>query len=75
MRLGSTDVRLVVDTAESACKKSVQRLQYALAIDKTDPVFARSYIDTIVENAKTEATVLVLRGNAKDAKNRETKQQ
>jgi hypothetical protein len=75
MRLGSTDVRLVVDTAESACKKSAQRLQYALAIDKTDPVFARSYIDTIVENAKTEATVLVLRGNAKDAKNREAKQQ
>jgi hypothetical protein len=71
MRLGSTDVRLVVDTAESTCKKRAQRLQYALAADKIDPVFARSYMDTIMENAKTEATALVLKGNAKDARNRE----
>jgi hypothetical protein len=71
MRLGSADVRLVVDTAESSCKKRAQRLQYALAADKTDPVFARSYMETIKENAKTEATALVLRGNAKDARNRE----
>jgi hypothetical protein len=71
MRLGSNDVRLVVDTAESSCKKRAQRLQYALAADKTDPVFARSYMETIMENAKTEATALVLKGNAKDARNRE----
>jgi hypothetical protein len=71
MRLGSTDVRLVVDTAESSCKKRAQRLQYALTADKTDPVFARSYMETIKENAKTEATALVLKGNAKDARNRE----
>jgi hypothetical protein len=71
MRLGSTDVRLVVDTAESTCKKRAQRLQLALAADKTGPAFARSYMDTIVENARTEATALVLRGNAKDARNRE----
>jgi hypothetical protein len=71
MRLGSTDVRLVVDTAESSCKKRAQRLQYVLAADKMDPVFARSYIETILENTKTEATALVLKGNAKDAKNRE----
>lgn len=71
MRLGSTDVRLVVDTAEGTCKKRAQRLQLALAADRTDPAFARSYMDTIVENAKTEATALVLRGNAKDARNRE----
>ena len=71
MRLGSADVRLVVDTAESSCKKRAQLLQYALAAEKTDPVFARSYMETIKENAKTEATALVLRGNAKDARNRE----
>jgi hypothetical protein len=28
-------------------------------------------METIKENAKTEATALVLRGNAKDARNRE----
>jgi hypothetical protein len=71
MRLGSPDVRLVVDTAESTCKKRAQRLQYALAADKIDPVVARSYVDTIMENAKTEATALVLKGNAKDARTRE----
>ena len=71
MRLGSTDVRLVVDTAESSCKKRAQLLQYALAAEKTDPIFARSYVETIKENARTEAIVLVLRGNAKEARSRE----
>ncbi len=75
MRTGSPDARLVVDTAENSCKKSVQRLQLALVAEKTDPVFAQSYVDTIVKNAKTEAMVLVLTGNAKDAKDRDTKQQ
>ncbi len=75
MRAGSSDSRLVVDTAANSCKMGVQRLQLALVVDKTDPVFARSYVDTIVENAKTEAMVLVLKGNAKDAKARDAKQQ
>lgn len=75
MRAGSSDSRLVVDTAVNACKKGVQRLQLALVVDKTDPLFAKSYVDTIVENAKTEAMVLVLKGNAKDAKARDAKQQ
>jgi hypothetical protein len=74
MRAGSADSRLVVDTAVSSCKKGVQRLQLALVVDKTDPLFARSYVDTIVENARTEAMVLVLKGNAKDAKDRDAKQ-
>jgi hypothetical protein len=72
MRAGSPDARLVVDTAENSCKKGIQRLHLALAVDKTDPVFARSYVNTIVENARTEAMVRVLKGNAKDAKNMET---
>ncbi|KIO48429.1 hypothetical protein [Nitrosospira sp. NpAV] len=71
MRAGSSDARLVVDTAENSCKKSVQRLQLALVAEKTDPIFAQSYVDTIVKNAKTEAMVLVLKGNAKDAKDRD----
>ncbi|ARO88227.1 hypothetical protein EBAPG3_010785 [Nitrosospira lacus] len=75
MRAGSPDARLVVDTAEDSCKKNVQRLQLALVAEKTDPVFAQSYVDTIVKNAKTEAMVLVLTGNAKDAKDRDIKQQ
>jgi hypothetical protein len=74
MRAGSADSRLVVDTALNSCKKGVQRLQLALVVDKTDPAFARSYVDTIIENARTEAMVLVLKGNAKDAKDRDAKQ-
>ena len=74
MRAGSADSRLVVDTAANSCKKGVQRLQLALIVDKTDPAFARSYVDTIIENARTEAMVLVLKGNAKDAKDRDAKQ-
>jgi hypothetical protein len=72
MRTGSPDARLVVDTAANSCKKGIQRLHLALAIDKTDPVFARSYVHTIVENARTEAMVRVLKGNAKDSKNMDT---
>ena len=75
MRLGSPDVRLVVETATNTCKMSIQRLQSALAIDKTESVFAKSYLDTIIENAKTEAMVLVLKGNAKDARIRAAKQE
>ena len=75
MRAGSPDARLVVDTAENSCKKNVQRLQLALVAEKTDPVFAQSYVDTIVKNAKTEAMVLVLKGNAKDARIRNAKQE
>ena len=75
MRAGSPDARLVVDTAENTCKKSAQRLQLALVAEKTDPAFAQSYVDTIVKNAKTEAMVLVLTGNAKDAKDRDIRQQ
>lgn len=74
MRAGSSDSRLVVDTAATSCKKGVRRLQLALIADKTDPVFARSYVDTIMENAKNEAMVLVLKGNAKDARDRDAKQ-
>lgn len=73
MRAGSADSRLVVDTAATSCKKGVRRLQLALIADKIDPVFARSYVDTIMENAKNEAMVLVLQGNAKDAKDRDAK--
>jgi hypothetical protein len=75
MRAGSPDARLVVDTAAHTCKKAIQRLHLALAVDKTDPLFAKSYVDTIVENARTEAMVRVLKGNAKDAKNVEPNQQ
>lgn len=74
MRAGSSDSRLVVDTAATSCKKGVRKLQLALIADKTDPVFARSYVDTIMENAKNEAMVLVLKGNAKDARDRDAKQ-
>lgn len=75
MRAGSADSRLVVDTAANSCKKGVQRLQLALVVDKADAVFARSYVDTIVENARTEAMVIVLKGNAKDARDRSARQQ
>jgi hypothetical protein len=75
MRLGSPDVRLVVETATNTCKMSIHRLQSALAIDKTESVFAKSYLDTIIENTKTEAMVLVLKGNAKDARIRAVKQE
>jgi hypothetical protein len=54
---------------------SIHRLQSALAIDKTESVFAKSYLDTIIENTKTEAMVLVLKGNAKDARIRAVKQE
>jgi len=74
MRAGSPDARLVVDTAANSCKKGIQRLHLALVVDKTDPVFARSYVHTIVENARTEAMVRVLKGNAKDAKNMDANQ-
>lgn len=74
MRAGSPDARLVVDTAANSCKKSIQRLHLALVVDKTDPIFARSYVHTIVENARTEAMVRVLKGNAKDAKNMDSNQ-
>ena len=75
MRLGTPDARLVEETAANTCKISAHRLQSALVIDKTEPAFARSYMDTIVENAKTEAMVLVLKGNAKDARIRNAKQE
>ena len=75
MRVGSPDARLVVETAANTCKMNVHRLQLALVIDKTEPVFAKSYMDTIIENAKTEAMVLVLKGNAKDARIRDAKQE
>jgi hypothetical protein len=75
MRLGSPDARLVVETAANTCKMSAHRLQSALVIDKTESAFAKSYMDTIIENAKTEAMVLVLKGNAKDARIRNAKQE
>lgn len=75
MRLGSPDVRLIVETATSTCKMRIHRLQLALVIDKTESIFAKSYLDTIIENAKTEAMVLVLKGNAKDARIRAVKQE
>ncbi|WP_143142351.1 hypothetical protein [Nitrosovibrio sp. Nv17] len=73
MRLGSSDVRLVVETAEGTCKKNAQRLHAALEADRVDYAFARSYVDTIVENARTEALAQVLRANARETRAREAR--
>lgn len=67
MRSGSSDVRLVVDTAVNACNEQRNKLYDALVLEQINPSFAEGYASSILNAARNFATQIVLKGNARAA--------
>lgn len=67
LRGGSSNVRLVVDTAMDLCNVHQNQFYNALGADQVDPSFAEGYASSMLKNVRAVATSRVLKGNARAA--------